>query len=318
MVMLQRRLLARTAQIAVSVDAISTTIEAQPDFPYLLEDWLGRERASRIKARQAAPEDDRPYTASGFFAASWIRDLRSLDQYNKEVDEYINECRRALSHDIIHHFARHHPAMLNLRLTNNCERNFSQVRVTADINCSAAIGLQGELLDAMQDDPPRLPPPPAAFGTPMGGQRSTLEALSYLPYGPVIPALSYISKTSPGWHVLTITEGVQRIEFIPHDLRPHEIIDLPPVPLIVKSEPGATLSAAVGVTATNADGKWDSGIMLNVSDSTFSNCWPKLLASYPGGYLTRGSHQVEDTQRQRNAMALDGSAYSPKVLPSRV
>jgi hypothetical protein len=270
MAMLQRRLLSRAEQIAVSVDPVRPSIEVQPDFSNLVDNWSERERAHRVAARLDRPKKDaQPVTISGLFSAGSLGDPRSLSQYTNEVDKYIAECRELQFRSIVHRFARHRPAKMALRITNSCERNFSQVRVTVEVDGSDAMGFAGDLLELMDIEPPRLPSPPAPFGTPMAG-RGAFDSLidpTRLSYNFVQPKVYWPTHD---WDVRAIDGGIQRIEFSPQDLRPYETIELTPVPLLVRAEPGKTLSLDVGITATNADGKLDSRITLSISDSTFS------------------------------------------------
>jgi Putative DNA-binding domain len=275
MAMLQRRLLARAAQIAVAVDPAVPAIETQPDFKGLLDSWAERERTSRLAARDEAADDEEPVSVIGMFSAGLSRDPRSVEQYARQIDTYLTECRDPQLQRAIWHFARHRPAMLALRMTNSSERNYTQVRVIAEIDNDAVLGFEKNLLKAIDDDLPRLPPPPSPLGTPMGGRSTGLSGfgLGHLPqlrYNAVPRPLRALGRS---WQVRTIAKGIQHIEFDPCDLRPHETIELTPVPLIVHAASGAAISVEWAATATNADGKLGGSIALSVSDSSFGDSW---------------------------------------------
>lgn len=276
MAMLQRRLLARTAQVAVAVEPIVPVIETQPDFKGLLDSWAERERTSRLALRHEMADDEGPVSVGGMFSAGLSRDPRSVEQYSSQLDTYLTECREPQLQRAIWHFARYRPAMLALRMTNSSERNFTQVRVVAEIDSRTAIGFDKNLLKVIDEDLPRLPPPPSPLGTPFGGRSTSLSGfdlgqLSQLAYSAVPRPLRGLGRT---WQVRTIAEGIQHIEFNPCDLRPHETIELSPIPLIVHAAAGTAISVGWAATATNADGKLDGIIALNVSESSFGDSWP--------------------------------------------
>jgi hypothetical protein len=272
MAMLQRRLLARTAQIDLAVEPIVPVIEAQPDFNNLLASWAERERATRLAARHETKENDNPVTLGGMFSTGLSRDPRSVDQYERQIEMYLTDSREPQLQRAIRQFFRHQPAMLALRISNSSERNFTQVRVVAEIATDAAVGFGKNLLKVVDSEPPRLPPPPPPLGTPLGGRSTALSGfgLSQLPQlkYTVPPPLRGLGRS---WQVRTIAEGIQHIEFDPYDLRPHETVELTPVPLIVRAAVGTEISVKWVATATNADGKLDGCIALSVSESSFDN-----------------------------------------------
>ena len=277
--MLQRRLLARTPEVELSIEPVAPTIEALPDFQGLIETWAAEEHVRRVTARYQ-PEPSKEPAANrsllgAAFAAAVSRDLRSIEQYEAEIDSYLAEVKQALLERGIWHLARHLPAKLAMQVRNSNARNYAQVGVILAIKSTMVRGYERGTLDLIDKDKPRrLPKPPAPLGTPSGGAASSwgVGLIPQIIPGPKLSGLPSLPVLRRGWQASNNDEGVN-IEFDPCDLRPYEVIQLPTVPLVVKTLPGTVISVEWAATATNADGKVTGRCAMSVSESTLGDGW---------------------------------------------
>lgn len=267
--LLQRRLLARTTYIDVAIELTSSTIEARPAFKQLIDGWVEQERATLLSARHE-PEPDDDDELPEFFRDLKTEiqpDRRTEEEYAAEIDRFLEKSRDLLMQRTIWRLVRHMPAKLNLQVVNRDDRNLAKVHVCLEIPASSAIGISENTRAVVSKDyEPRLRERPRPLGRPpeqwwMGWNKP--------PNPKDLPArASRPTKfRGEGWSA-RVSSSKTEIEFETHDIRPRQVINLPPVPIIVKVKPGRTLNVDWGATATNADGRSAGILEIGVSEST--------------------------------------------------
>ncbi|WP_030375279.1 AlbA family DNA-binding domain-containing protein [Streptomyces rimosus] len=251
MAMLQRRLLTRTAQVELTVEPLRTTIEACPDFQAVLDTWIAGERAARLDAwAKRRPGSDH----------------RTDKQHRREMDRFLEQARAILLARGIRRFARYKPSMLALRMVNPSERNFTLVRVTLTVNGISVRKLNKRLFDLLDEDEPDLPGP---ISLPVQWEAGRRDAVGCSDLDGEPFRIEHFGAARSGWQTSTAGDKAH-IVFAPCDLRPHETVDLPPVPLGLAAKPGTTVNVAWEATATNADCKAVGSIAVSAtSESTF-------------------------------------------------
>jgi len=266
MAMLQRRLLARARQLEFAVEPVVSAMETMPDFQGPIDRWASVERFRMVATRyQTEP-------SAAYFAES--RDDRTVEQYEDEIDTYLAKAKQALRDRGLWSLARHRPAMLALQLLNRGVRNYTQVGVILTIKSDVVRGYDGILLELINNDEPLLPEPPNPLGAPHAGSSKWDSGLPA--HMSVRPTLSEIVPNITGLRregqTSNIIERVT-IEFDPCDLRPHRVVKLPAVPLVVAAAPGTTFSVEWTATATNFDGEITGACAISVSESTLGDGW---------------------------------------------
>jgi hypothetical protein len=277
--MLQRRLLARTPEVELTVEPVLPVIEGMPDFQSFVGTWATGERERRMSARHKRELSEEPASNLSLlgvaFAAAAVasRDPRSLQQYEAEIDSYLAKAKQALLERGIWYLAQHSPAKLTMQVRNSSARNYTQVAVILSIESAEVRGYGGGALKMIENDKPHLPKPPDPLGTPPPSFTDSW-ALGLMPHvspGPRLLASNF-AALSRVWRVSNIDEGVS-IEFDPCDLRPYGSIHLPAVPLIVNARPGTTIPVKWRATATNADGIVTGRCAITASESTLGDEW---------------------------------------------
>jgi hypothetical protein len=275
--MLQRRLPARTPEVELAVESAAPAIEAMPDFQDLIEPWAAEERVRRMSARHQSeplvnPEASRSLLENVFAAAQIARDPRNAEQYEAEVDNYLEKARYALLKRGVWQLSRHRPAKLAVQMRNSSRRNYAMVGVVLTIKSPVIRGYDRGGLDLIaKDKPPPLPKPPPPWGTPPPSAAAMWSDLvPSFAQGPTLAGLPSLPRPHPGWETSTDDLGVT-VVFDPCDLRPYGLIQLPAVPLVVATEPGTVICVEWAATATNADGQVTGKYAMSVSESTLDD-----------------------------------------------
>jgi hypothetical protein len=247
MAMLQRRLLERGSNIEIDLKAVNSTIETQPHFDSRISDWI-REEMSRL---------------NGFPAI--------------ERAKYSDEARIAQRNRALWHYYRHIQASLSLTLTNNCDRNFSQVGVQLTMGDGPVDIYDSKVLKLVDDDEPELPDLPKEMDA--GIAQPSITALLTSPYSPpplntphAPPPFNFPNYQHREWAAHKV-DGQIFVYFDPVDVRPYYKIELPPLPLVVNTKPSSVISIDWIATATNVNGMSRGSVALTVTDSTFDYDW---------------------------------------------
>jgi hypothetical protein len=259
MAMLQRRLLAGTPQVQLGVEPVSHAIETWPEFSGIAQAWTDRVRPRLLAARHSA--SNRRDSVGGVIMPV-LPDRRTLEEYNKEVEDYLRKAHKAIVRQVVWRLGKHNPAMLRLRVVNPTERNFSQVRVSVTIDVAAVRTFNQKSLDLLNKAQPKVPEPPSAFGTPRSILPDSLGKQFI-----AVPNTIGDTALRRSWYADSLGDKVQ-IVFQPCDLRPNDSPSLAAVPLIVMAETGASIKIEWTATATNANGQATGSMELAVTAST--------------------------------------------------
>jgi Putative DNA-binding domain len=264
--MLQRRVLTRNAEVSLNVAPLIPTIEAQPSFSDLLDNWTETERKRLLEEAQR-PQDSNSHSGGsrGFRLAPWAASARF--QYESRLDKYLEDCRQLQLDRCIWLYFRHSPAALAVTVNNDTDRNFLSVQVVLTIRDPTVTVFADEFLDVANDDEPELPKPPLI-------QESTGSAdlVRLMPYHFGAPVIQ-MPKPRPvhGWRPYQASDEA-RVHFDAFNIRPLETVPMPAVPLLVTPE-ARTLSVSWRATATNVNGVATGSFAISVAESTLREDW---------------------------------------------
>jgi hypothetical protein len=278
--MLQRRLLAQASHIQLAVEPVVPRIEAHTDLRGVIDNWIDQVRA-------CGPDSDDGEEGHGklrsLFRERRSPDYRTTHQYEAQMTNYFLKAKIALLRRAVWELARHDPARLALQTVNTGERNYAEVVITLRIEAGAVRGYDEERLELFgKDQPPPLPKRPPPWGTqtaPQSGGYAYLVEMDE-PTDLGEPEQEVTPIWSRGWQATNTADGVY-IQFDPCNLRPHETVKLPEVPLLVEPTVGKTLSVGWAATATNADGRITGTCTISVSESTLKFWWLNSYLSSP-------------------------------------
>jgi hypothetical protein len=270
--MLQRRLLAGTTHIQLSVEPVVPQIEEHPDLRGRIHTWIDQVRA--CGPDQDEDWEERPGKLSSLFRRK-PADYRTPTRYDGQITNYFFEAQTALLKRIVWDLARHDPAKLALRVVNRGDQNYTEVVVTLRIETGAVKGYDEERLELFgKDQPPPLPKRPPPWGTQTAPQSARYAHFVEMnePTHLDEPEQEGGPIWSRGWQATNVADEVY-IEFDPCNLRPHETAQLPAVPLMVRLTAGETLSVGWAATATNANGRITGTCAISVVESTLGLWW---------------------------------------------
>lgn len=173
------------------------------------------------------------------------REERTADEYRSQVEEYLDDCCTVLPAAILSNIEHTGTSCLQLQLENPSERNIKGLAVRIEFS--------GEVVVAPPDlDDVRLPREPR----PWGPRNVRVNSASPLPISALVPPTPLTSWDNliPGYEVLQ--SGPAAIEFTPVNLRPHETVGLPEVPMIVmRPTDSRTVAGTWHATSSELDGR---------------------------------------------------------------
>ena len=226
--MLQRRLLAGTSHIQLSVEPVVPQIEAHTDLRGRIDNWIDHERAHC----EPDPDDleEQPRKLSSLFRQRPSADYRTASQYKAQMTNYFLEAKIAVLKRAVWELARHDPTKLALQIVNRGERNYTEVVVMLRIESGAVHGYDTESLELFGKEEPPLPRRPDPWGT-QTATRSVADGVSGankvgVTYGVAASGSSFnivesgraVPWWSHGWRAVNDADGVD-IEFAPCNLR---------------------------------------------------------------------------------------------------
>jgi hypothetical protein len=263
--MLSRRLLARGTQIDLAVEPTATTIEAQPDFSDLPASWTQTRRSQLLEAAAKPPagSEARGQRAGGFSLSPWASSL--LSEHEHRIDEYLEDARKVQLERCVWRLSHHSPATLELAIVNRTVHNFAQVRVTLEMKAEGITVFDGDLLRLINDTEPKLPTPPPVNTSPM-------YQLSNWPGFQARMLTSPPSFRQREWVAHKADDQVH-IEFDAQDVRPHDTVRLPTVPLLIAAQPETVIAVEWSSTATNVNGTARGTFGICLTKSTFCGDW---------------------------------------------
>lgn len=264
--MLQRRALARADLLDLTVSADPATIEAPPDINSLLDSWSDRER-ERLKPDLMVVGDHLVHRASDDSVRRMrinpqLADPRSLEEYEQEVERYIDSGRRALAASARKRLHFHEPTQLTLRVVNTTGRHFRGIELSAVIADASALDMAaltdiGILADSM-------PHPLAAWGDGRRGSGPIYPADMLKAFSTRIPPIIPLEPR----YSLTCSPGQLTIDYQQFDLRTEGTWVSPSIPLLIGQAAGDHLQVAWRATADDADGRLSGSVVLDVISST--------------------------------------------------
>jgi Putative DNA-binding domain len=274
--MLEQRCKASASQLSISVSPLGgARIERPADPAPEIEPRLARTRKRLLEATPKPPQTSwnsgrvrlSPEIASSAEAAA----AEKIRKYLEDVELYLNEWARAmrLRHDILQ--SGHSRSALTLLATNNTDRNYLAVQVSAFVP-----GVRCLDLDDLQW--PALPnePTPPSMVSDLNAALSGLVSLHGLGRIPNLDAPVTAALAVPVMKAVEFTprptkkpvSGGLLLEYPEIHLRPRQEVLLQSVPLLVLTETGSTIAIEWEATAQNADGKLDEVLTMTVQPST--------------------------------------------------
>lgn len=194
-------------------------------------------------------------------------DERTEEEYEGEVDRYLERLRVALWKRHVHGRWNHAGAALRLTLDNLTERNFALLRVR--VNVPGEVRMWPEELTDDLDFAEKLPQRPRRMG-----ERVKVDSFAdRLIRGvgvPVLPPSVFgtANVRSPGF---TVSDGGSvEIEYDPIHLHPSTPTSLPDVPLLVGGPVGTELAITWSASAESADGLARGSLPIVVVESTLT------------------------------------------------
>lgn len=182
-------------------------------------------------------------SAFAAFQGTTIEESRTEEEYEAEVEDYLEMARQLLSDAAIASFVEDDRALLRLALRNPTDRNLPKVELIVDF--------EGPVL-SFDEDPEvePLPVPPRPWGPRRTSPLSALHVPSYN-FLADLPA-SHFDLGQRGYS--SRNHGSTTIVYEAVDLRPRGEIELPAVDLVVSSTVGAELVGTWTATSTAVDG----------------------------------------------------------------
>lgn len=202
---------------------------------------------------------------SGFGAAALGAPLsqperRSTAQYKSQVNDYLDKCEKRLREALLYRTMLTGHGALRLELVNPTDRNFERVQVKLYLPGSVAAVSPEKVSEPTET----MPSPPRPFGT-----RTPLNDLAY-----ALPNVSRFIDTLPAPVIEYGPEidnsGSARITFDAVTLRPHARLALDPLHLLINEPVGTTIEGTWSATATNADGKVEGTLRIDVVEPSYS------------------------------------------------
>jgi hypothetical protein len=274
--MLQARLLERTPSLKLTVNAVPPMIEAMPDAAGFVARWVEQRRPALLAARySAAPHSsalDPKLPVVDALAALTPKvhpDTRTEKQYADQVETFIEEAKNAFAGRAIWDLYRHSPALLHLQVTNPTDVGYTAIRLVLHVPGEVK-SYPDQSASVAKRDRPRFPAPPRPLGTPIVTDNPLIAQLAS-GYGTLLPPISVSNLTvnhGPGPGYTVRDSGSVDIEYRDFELRPGQTTTLAPVPLLVREDPGVTLTAAWHATAADIRGRLAGEFDLTVTEST--------------------------------------------------
>jgi hypothetical protein len=256
--LLVARVRAREERLAVVVEPISETIEASA--PLELEDLVSDERTAVLARPRAQESGIAPLTAVVLAATGMTADSRSQEDYEREVDAYVERYRDALVDRYLWRLWHHAAARLSLSLANLTEHNFKAVHLRVDVEGDVQAWPE-DWVDQPENEP-ALPRRPRPLGTPT-------PALDYSAMNRLLtPSYPLPTIRGLGTGYSVENTGSVLITFDSLDLRPEARVSLDAVPLIVREPAGTVLNCSWTATARNVPGRLTGSFGITVSDCT--------------------------------------------------
>ncbi len=250
--MLQQRLLNKDPSIDLEVTAEFTGIEQSPKFLDDIDKLLDESR-ERLSARHLRNSSVRLHG---------ISEVRTTEEYEAEVNNYLNDLRAAAMGRVFWSYFRHKDAQLRLRAVNRNDFELRAVRLEIRTTCNVS-GFDEEMSDsAMENDSPGFPEPPKPLGAYDLGVR--LSEFSH------ISSINYFGRpriADPGFRV---TSGeVLSMRVNDFDLRPGDEVLLTPIPLFIYESQGMMVDFDWSATASGVKGRLNGRFKLMVTESSF-------------------------------------------------
>ncbi|NJC73019.1 hypothetical protein HC031_25360 [Planosporangium thailandense] len=276
--MLQARLLERTPSLQLTVAPVSQTIETTPDIIGAADKWVKQRRPELLAARHQ-PTSHPPTlgdirfpvrSALNAFPPKVRPDTRTEEQYADQVEKFLTKAKGTLVDRGIWDLYRHSAALLQMRVSNPTDLGYTAVRLVVHIP-GRVKGYSDAMVEVAQDDRPNFPRPPKPLGTPTVTDNELLARLAS-GYGSLVPPVSFPDlgrSLGPGPGYTVRDSGSVDIEYREFELRPGEIMTLDSVPLLVREDPGVTLTATWHATAAGVRGRLTGEFDLVIAESTF-------------------------------------------------
>ncbi len=269
MAMLAARASARVGggRIAAEVDWTEADCAVRAlDFAAPSVDALVDEERARLLRPLERPDSSAAETSTGKSLADLVQGIglagfrpedRNEGGYRRDVDEYLDELRKAAPLVSLSRAIDRRDSILSLRLRNPTESNLPKVEVILHFPDEVfAFDPEDE---AYSDQ--KLPEPPRPWGT--SRPPTELLGLSAPSYAGLIPS----PRVPRIPHMWIEQGGSVRISFEPIDLRPRAIETLAPFHLFVRADlVGTELRATWEATSTSADGVASGSLDVHVAE----------------------------------------------------
>jgi hypothetical protein len=244
-----------------SADGI-VTIRALPSFQSVFDEWAAARRRELGPPPPPPPVSPADGPATGFrlhpafeqaaAAAAGFQDMvtepdtRTDAEFQREVEQYIQESRDHFGRLALSRQVEHGWCVMSLELVNGGERSYADLHVE--------VQLSGRLV---ANDPEDLRPPgePPKAPARRGARRPKL-AFSLFPQSFEPGAPAFMPKPRGHWAppAFTITGSPPAVRYEIRQLRAEKTVLLHPVVLDWNGESASTLEASWTVTAGNTDG----------------------------------------------------------------
>ncbi len=164
---------------------------------------------------------------------------------------------------------RHTPALLHVDITNPTDLGYTGIRLVVHVP-GAVKGFPEEWEDLADGNRPPFPSPPMPLGTPIVTDPLFAQfARANLSFPQVsLPNYSRLLGLGPGPGYTVRDSGSVDIEYREFELRPGQAISLDPVHLLVREDPGVTLTATWYATAADIRGRLTGEFDITIAEST--------------------------------------------------
>jgi hypothetical protein len=247
----------------VTADAGSVELATVDLSPEAEQEWLDERRVRLMAPVQAAQSPHSLYKVNLFPSlaaaatsfASMTAETRTPEQYQHEVDEYLDACRDQLAAVSINWLLKKGRNSVRLSVSNPTDRHYNDVEITVHVPGEVVAFGEHERFDWDAS----LPHPPWPYGKPrpLGEFRQ-------------LPHLRPFTSTPRVRRLHIENGGSTTLRFPIGDVRPRRSIPLEVFNLVVGEPPDATLEATWTATSPDVHGVQEGQLRFTVADDALT------------------------------------------------